>query len=208
MSNPKQAGRGRPVETAGRAKKDLLKVAIRLLSSVGREGATARAICAEAGVGAPAMYHHYGDLNGLHRAAINQTFRAVAASYRRGARTKGTRQGIHDGWLTFMRFANEEPRMCRIVIQQILIGEPPQAVASTLENAVRDMSRLEEQGRMNCSPEFAVRLLWAGALGAACFTVAERRELKNGEDVSNDQAVQRTMLEALLDSLALGQTET
>jgi AcrR family transcriptional regulator len=207
MSPPKQTGSGRPIETAGRVKKDLLKVAIRLLSTLGREGATARAICNQARVGAPAMYHHYGDLNGLHQAAVNESFRMVAASYRRSARTKGPLQGIRDGWQTFMNFAIEEPRMCRIVIQKILIGEPPLAVASTLENVAKDMAMLKAQGIMSCSPEFAVELLWSGALGAACFTSIERGDVKKDVDLRKAQAIQQAMLDALLDSLVVNETK-
>lgn len=196
MSRLKQTGSGRPIETAGRVKQDLLDVAIRLLSTVGREGATARAICDEARVGAPAMYHHYGDLNGLHQAAVNETFRKVAARYQRSARTKGPLQGIRDAWAVLMNFAHEQPRMCRIVIQKILAGEPPQAVAGTLQNVAKDLAKLEVQGALRCSPEFAAQLLWTGALGAACFTSIER-----GDDLLKDREIQQAMLDALLNSV-------
>lgn len=52
MTPRQPAKSGRPTETVGQVKKDLLAVTIRLLNTSGRKGATARAICNEAGVGA------------------------------------------------------------------------------------------------------------------------------------------------------------
>lgn len=167
-----------------------------LLSTLGREGATSRAICAEVGVGAPAIYHHYGDLAGLHKAAIDETFRRVAATYRRSAKAKGPLQGIRDSWTLFMHFAHEEPRMCRVVIQQILAGEPPRAVDGTLRSVARDLANLKVQGRLLYSPDYAAQLLWMAALGALSFTATEQQQ-----DAKTYPVLQESMVELVLNSL-------
>lgn len=157
-------------------KKRLVKVARHLLSTEGREGASSRAICALAGVQAPTLYHYFGDLNGLHRAAIDQTYEQVALAYLQGAKEGGPREGLRNGWGAFNYFAHQEPIMCRIVIQQILAGQPPAAVAETLRTVEDDLSQLYEQGQLLCPPHEAVQLLWIGTLGTACFTSSEMNE--------------------------------
>lgn len=197
MSMRKSSASGRPADAEdGRVKQELLKATRRLLSTLGREGATARAICQEVGVGAPAMYHHYGDLTGLHKAAIDETFRLVATTYRRSTKTKGPLQGIRDGWAMFVHFAREEPRMCRIVIQHILAGDPPKAVEGTLRNVAKDLASLDEQKALSCSPEVASQLLWAGALGAVCFESIDRTSAGAVNPV-----IQQGLLEAVLSAI-------
>ncbi|WP_150700315.1 TetR/AcrR family transcriptional regulator [Pandoraea terrae] len=173
----------------------MLKAAMRLLSTQGREGATSRAICAEAGVSAPTMYHHYGDLTGLHKAAIDETYVQVAEAYRRGAREKGPQQGLRAGWAMFNHFAREEPRMCRIVIQQILAGEPPSSVAGTLDTVAEDLESLHAQGLLNVSPYFAVQMLWLATLGSICFTARE------DGDKALYPSLQNSMIDMILRSL-------
>lgn len=182
-------------ERDGQVKRDLLKAAMRLLSTLGREGATSRAICAEVGVSAPTMYHHYGDLAGLHKAAIDETYVRVAEAYRRGAREKGPLQGLRSGWATFNRFAREEPRMCRIVIEQILTGNPPDMVASTLRAVEEDLTVLHDRGLLKASPAAAVQLLWMATLGSVCFTASET------SDKALYPSLQESLIEMILRSL-------
>lgn len=182
-------------ESDGQIKRDLLKAAMRLLSTLGREGATSRAICAEVGVSAPTMYHHYGDLAGLHKAAIDETYLQVAEAYKRSAREKGPIQGLRDGWATFNHFAREQPRICRLVIQQILEGEPPSSIASTLSAVAEDLAIVHAEGALSVSPDFAVQLLWMATLGSVCFTASE------GSDQQPYPALQEAMIEVVLNSL-------
>jgi len=185
-------------ENDGQVKRELLKAARRLLSTLGREGATSRAICAEVGVTAPTMYHHFGDLAGLHKAAIDETYLQVAEAYRRGAREKGPLQGLREGWASFNHFAHEEPRMCRIVIQQILAGQPPASIAGTLTTVAEDLASLHADGSLNVSPEVAVQLLWMATLGSVCFTASE------GTDQILYPSLQESMIDMILHALFTG----
>lgn len=182
----------RPVVNERVVKRDLLNAAVRLMSAHGRKAATARTICSEAGVGAPALYHHYGDLAGLHKAAIDESFRQVAATYRRTTKTRGPLQGILDSWALLIQFAHEEPLMCRTVVQHILAGEPPRAVAGLLGSLAKDLTSLEAQGALNYSGEFTAQLLWASALGSVCFTIEQ------GNSKRSYPAIQKSMVRAIL----------
>lgn len=196
MTTVKKAKNGHATGPAGQVKKDLLAITIRLLNERGRKGATARAICKEAGVGAPVIYHHYGDLAGLYKAAIDESFRLIATRYTRSAETKGPVQGIRDSWALCMRFAYKQPRMCRIVIEHTLAGEPPYAVVSTLQNIARDIAGLEAEGRLNYSAEAAFQMLWVGALGSSAFISTER---ENGKQAA--PSIQASVLDAILNDL-------
>ena len=169
---------------------------MRLLSKHGRKGATMRAICDEVGVKAPTLYHHFGDLAGLHRAAIDETYVRVADAYRRGATSVGPLQGLRDGWATFNHFAHEEPNMARLVIEQVLAGEPPSMVESTLSEIALDLSSFHSAGKLRFGPKKAVQMLWMAGLGSVCFTASDR-----GQDDETYPELQESMIEIMLDAL-------
>ena len=179
---------------SGEVKRELLDAARRLLSNVGREGATMRAICSEAKVGPPTLYYYYGDLNGLHRAAIDETYQEVAEAYQIGTEKRGALQGVREGWETFMLFAKREPNMCRVVMRQIIDGEPPTLVASTLEKVANDLSQLDDRGFMNLSATDTAQLLWMSALGSICFALGNA-------DSERTAFLQRSMMDMTIDAL-------
>lgn len=196
MNKPKPRQAKSTEDNSGQVKIELLRAARRLLSTGGRESATMRAICAEVGVTPPTLYHYYGDLNGLHKAAIDETYQQVANSYHASTQAKGPLQGVRDGWLTFLRFAHEEPNMCRIVMQQIMAGEPPSLVADTLHGVTEDLKQFHAGGQLKFDPEDATQMLWMSALGTISFTISDMA----GKPTSYPR-LQEAMIEATLDAL-------
>jgi AcrR family transcriptional regulator len=65
-------GRGSLGSSAQAAKTEdaLLRAAESLLEQGGPDAVTTRAVCDAANVGAPTLYHHYGDKNGLLDALV------------------------------------------------------------------------------------------------------------------------------------------
>jgi AcrR family transcriptional regulator len=176
-------------------KEALLESALRLLAAHGRDGATTRAICAEVGVGAPTLYHHWGDLNSLHQAAIRQAFTAISACYRPRAQGSDPLQSVRDSWSMLMKFAQEHPRMCRLVIQQTINREMEPGVSTIFDSIVSDLNELYQEGKMAMAPATAAYMFWAGAIGAAAL-------LAHGEQGKPvDDSVAQVMLEALLAAL-------
>lgn len=167
----------------------LVRAARHLLSTEGREGASSRAICALAEVGAPTIYHYFGDLDGLHRAAIDETYEQVAEAYLTGSRELGAREGLKNGWGAFNHFAYQEPLMCRLVIQHILAGEPPAKVAETLAAVEEDLTKLYDTGYLSCPAPEAVRLLWTGTLGTVCFIASESASNPAATPVAQERMV-------------------
>ena len=155
-----------------------------------------RAICAQAGVTPPTLYHHYGDLRGLHQAAIDETYLQVVKAYQEGATNQGPLKGIRDGWARFLSFAYAEPNMCRIVIEQIMVGAPPRMVAETLRGVAEDLEQFYSQGLLKYSPYESTQLLWMSALGALTYVVSRQ----DCDDVSGI-VLQRVMLDSTLHAL-------
>lgn len=181
---------------SGDVKQDLLRAAMHLLSTKGRDGATLRAICAEVGVTPPTLYHHYGDLQGLHKAAIDETYRQVAEAYHGGTEERGPLAGIRDGWATFLQFAYAEPNMCRMLIQHIMAGEPPNMVVDTLRGVTDDLVQFHARGQLKHPPRETVQLLWVGALGALTYAVS-----REGAGYTQDLALQKAKLDMTLAAL-------
>lgn len=196
MNTSKRSGRLAP--NNGDVKRDLLHAARQLLSSEGREGATMRAICALAGVTPPTLYHYYGDLEGLHKAAIDETYLEVAAAYHGGAEERGALKGIRDGWATFLEFAHSEPNMCRIVIQYIMAGSPPSMVSETLEGLAEDLNQFHSRGLLKLCPKDTAQLLWMIALGALTYAVSKDSVVLEG---SEEPGLQKALLEITLEAL-------
>lgn len=185
--------------SAGRAKKQILEATTRLLSSGGKAAATARAICAEVGVGAPTIYYYFGDLAGLHRAAIDVAFGRVATRYQEGARSGGALQGIKDSWSLFISFAFEEPQMCRLLIQQVVDDVLPASLSKTLTRLTADLAGLS----LKCPPNVGAQMLWTAAIGAA--TLATLADERQRIDVGICDAMLEAILSAILvDPLAAG----
>lgn len=183
----------RPAEVS--VKEAMLESAMRLLAAHGRDGATTRAICTEVGVGAPTLYYHYGDLNGLHQAAIRQAFTAISRCYRPRAEGSDPLQSVRDSWSMLMKFAQEHPLMCRLMIQQTINRELQPGVSTIYDNIVSDLNELYQGGKMVMVPTTAAYMFWAGAIGAAAL-------LAHGEQGKPvDDSVAQVMLEALLAAL-------
>ncbi|MDP2005325.1 MAG: TetR/AcrR family transcriptional regulator [Rubrivivax sp.] len=176
-------------------KQALLDSAVRLLGAQGPSGATARAVCAEVGVGAPALYHHYGDLPSLHRAAVNAAFDRVAVCYRPRSARRDALQSVRDSWALFMQFAAEQPTLCRLVVQQVASGDAPPSVVAAYTRMVADLGELRAQGRLARPPADAAQMLWAAALGAAVLVACA------AQDDRLDPNLNLPVLEALLAAL-------
>jgi AcrR family transcriptional regulator len=189
-------GKGRTGPSNDNIKQELKNAAMHLLSTEGRDGATMRAICAKVGVTPPTLYHHYGDLQGLHKAAIDETYLQVAEAYHGGTEERGPLKGIRDGWATFLQFAHSEPNMCRIVIQQVMAGEPPSMVADTLRGVADDLIEFNAQGLLKYPPTDTAQLLWMAALGSLTYAVS-----REGVRGAHDTDLQKAMLDMTLVSL-------
>jgi AcrR family transcriptional regulator len=88
----------------------LLRVAESLLEQGGPAAVTTRAVCDAANVGAPTLYHHYGDKNGLLDALVAKGVKAFLKRKRAVPDTADARADLISGWESFVEFGRASCR--------------------------------------------------------------------------------------------------
>lgn len=174
-------------------RQDLLDAAGKLLSQGGHEAASARAICAQVGVCSPTLYHYYGDVQRLHRAAIDLAFERLSNRYRAICPKERPVEAIRSRWQIFMHFAMQEPELTRAVVQHTMLGATPSFVRREFAALVAALERLRSLSGTALPPEVGAHMLWSGAIGAATLLAVSITS-----DYEVNAAATDAMLEALL----------
>ncbi|MFC4051783.1 TetR/AcrR family transcriptional regulator [Actinomadura syzygii] len=89
----------------------IVRAAARLLAEAGGGDVSTRAVCAAAGVGAPTLYHHFGDKAGLLDAVAAHGFERYLASKRAQAPTGDPVDDLRQGWDVHVEFGRTHPEL-------------------------------------------------------------------------------------------------
>src|SRR5204862_3311480 len=146
----------------------LIEAAAELLARDGE--LSTRAVCEAAGVAQPTLYHHFGDKDGLLRAAI-------AAAYESNLRRKRARrptgdpvEDIRRGWNEHVEFARENPAFYRLMYASADASSEPPAPAREAREILRgELRRAAEAGRLRVEPELAADAIGAGVRGVGAM---------------------------------------
>ena len=87
----------------------ILQAAARLLADSGGAPVSTRAVCAAAGVGAPTLYHHFGDKDGLLDAVVAFGFDRYLAEKRSLRSTGDPVEDLRRGWDAHVEFGLAQP---------------------------------------------------------------------------------------------------
>lgn len=74
-----------------------------------------RAVCEAAQVGAPALYRHFGDKEGLLSAVVDHGFERYLATKRERDETTDPVEDLRRGWDTHVEFAVRNPNLYRLM---------------------------------------------------------------------------------------------
>jgi AcrR family transcriptional regulator len=170
----------------------LLRVAESLLEQGGPHAVTTRAVCDAANVGAPTLYYHYGDKNGLLDALVAQGVKTFLKRKQAVPDTADALADLTSGWEDFVEFALERPQLFRLMVQRV--GDNPTTLAAAMATTDARLTRLAAEGRLATDVEFARRSLLALANGV---TALRRQGASNAEV----KAVGRFLLDATLSAL-------
>ncbi len=144
-----------------------------LLREGGPEAASQRAVCDRAGVKAPTLYHHFGDLGRLHQLAVERAYGDAAARKRASTDGAGTAlDRLRQGWDAYMAFARDEPGVFATLAREVVSGPLPVAAQASYLALVEDVRALATDHALHHDAETAAQMLWAAAHGAACLTLA------------------------------------
>lgn len=87
----------------------IVHAAARLLSEANGEPVSTRAVCTAAGVGAPTLYHHFGDKQGLFDAVAAYGFDEYLASKRAQGTTGDPVDDLRRGWDLHVEYGVTHP---------------------------------------------------------------------------------------------------
>lgn len=161
-----------PADTApGNTKARILDVAAALVAESPDGDVSTRAVCEAAGVGAPALYRHFGDKEGLLSAVVDHGFDQYLATKRE--RTPGTDpvRDLRDGWDTHTDFALRNPNLYRLMNSPAM-RTPPAAALESHRILTEDLRRAAEQGKLRLAPELAAQMIMSANVGVCLMLVS------------------------------------
>lgn len=178
----------------------IVRAARHLLEERGVEEAlTLRAVAREAGVSAPAIYHHFPDLRAVLETVVDEAYGEYAAA------TYGAASGIDEplerlriGGLGCLRFAREQPATYRLLFSR----HRPSAFSGIGARAAAD-HEITVEAIAGCGPHGRpadadaradALLLWLGLHGAADLRPSHPRFAWPTEDELVDQLLRRIVL--------------
>jgi len=174
-----------------------IEATTRLVRENGLEAVSTRAICDAVGVKAPTLYHHFGDLAGLHAAVIEQAFQRYFAFWKDRSTVDDPFQRVRDGWDSYISFSIAEPELFSIVAQQNFAHDLPQEITRAHAELVADLEAIARIRPLRYEPELASQIFTAGCIGVASTLAAQRHGIPAAPNLS---AIAR---EAMLNCLLL-----
>jgi AcrR family transcriptional regulator len=157
----------------------ILSAAADLLESGGSEALTSRAVCAAAGITAPTLYHHYGDMTGLINALVTRGIADFMAGKRAARHAIDPVAGLRKGWDAWIDFALRRPTLFKLMIERA--ARDPE-LGREAHRIMRDnLERMAEQKALAVSVGAASRAMQAASNGVLSLlaqgaTPAEVRE--------------------------------
>jgi AcrR family transcriptional regulator len=170
----------------------LLRAAESLLELGGPDAVTTRAVCDAAKVGAPTLYHHYGDKNGLLDALVAKGVKAFLKRKQAVPDTADALADLISGWESFVEFALERPQLFRLMVQRV--GDNPQILDAAMATTDARLVRLAHAKRLTTDVAFARQSLLALSLGVTALG-------RHGASKAEVKAIGRFLLNATLRAL-------
>ena len=180
-------------------KDNIVRAAAELLAEGGRAAVSTRAVAAAAGVQAPTIYRHFGDMQDLLNAVASYGFETYLQEKTSREQFEDPVEELRQGWNLHVAFGLANPGF-----YTLMYGDPhPDAehkAASRGFEALRMLvQRIAEAGRLRVSVERAAQMIHA----AACGVTLTLLELK---PENRDLTLSVQSREAVLGAVTLPQT--
>ncbi len=166
--------------TADSTRDRIIAAAVGLLNGGGREAVSTRAVCAAAGVQAPAIYRHFGDKQGLLDAVATHGL----TTYLRGKTDRSPDadpvEDLRSGWDEHVAFGLANPALYALMYGDPRPGATTPAANAAAEILAAKIHRIAEAGRLQIGEERAAQLVHAAGSGVTLSLIAlpeERRDL-------------------------------
>ncbi|MEV4754757.1 TetR/AcrR family transcriptional regulator [Micromonospora sp. NPDC049559] len=161
----------------------ILHAAAELLTRSPEADVSTRAVCEAAGVGAPVLYRHFGDKEGLLTAVVDFGFEQYLASKRARKASADPVRDLRDGWDNHVAFALDNPNYYRLMYSPGL-STPPAAATEAHELLLAVLERCAAAGRLRVSPELAAQLVMPANTGVALLLVTRPGIYRDTAEIS------------------------
>ena len=151
----------------------VLRAAAKLLAESGGEPVSTRAVLAEAGVGAPTLYHHFGDKQGLFDAVVAHGFSLFLDHLRAAASTGEPLDDIRRIWDAHVAFGRENPAFYGLMYGSPRPGQRHPSAGEADSFLVAVLERAARAGLLRVPPEAAARMVMAANVGVTLALIAE-----------------------------------
>ncbi len=183
------------VETTN-TKDKIVRAAAELLAKGGREAVSTRAVAAAAGVQAPTIYRHFGDMQDLLDAVAIYGFETYLQEKSSLAQTKDPVEELRRGWNLHVAFGLANPGFYTLMYGDPRPDAEHKAASQGFSALYALVARIAEAGRLRVSVERAAQMLHA----AACGVTLTLLELK---PEARDLSLSAQSREVVLDAVTL-----
>ncbi|MFJ4741477.1 TetR/AcrR family transcriptional regulator [Streptomyces sp. NPDC088775] len=149
----------------------VLDAAARLVGESQDGDISTRAVCEAAQVGAPALYRHFGDKEGLLSAVVDHGFDAYLATKRQRGEGADPIEDLRKGWDGHVEFALRNPNLYRLMHSPAM-RTPPASALESHRLLTGDLERAAAAGKLRLAPELAAQMVMSANVGVALMLVA------------------------------------
>ncbi|GAA4074457.1 TetR/AcrR family transcriptional regulator [Actinomadura miaoliensis] len=184
----------------GDTRERILHAAAALLAESGSEPVSTRAICQAAGVGAPTLYHHFGDKRGLLEAVAAHGFETYVAEKRAMLIPADPLKRLRDGWDLHVEFGLKNPALYVVMYGSAPSGHRSAAARESERLLLEIVTGIARAGRLTVPPEVAARMVHAAGVGVVLTLI-------NDPDAAGGDLSSRTR-EAMIAAITTAEEST
>lgn len=173
----------------GDTRERILRAAAALMAESGGEPVSTRAICQAAGVGAPTLYHHFGDKRGLMNAVAAYGFETYLAEKRAMPVPDDPVQRLRDGWDLHVEFGLKNPALYMAMHGSDPTGGRSSAARESERILLEIVNGSARAGRLTVPPELAARMVHAAGVGVVLTLIKDREAAADDLSVRTREAL-------------------
>src|SRR5690242_7454384 len=178
------------------ARARILRAASELLATGGRDAVTTRAVSAAAGVQAPTIYRHFGDMQGLFEAVARDTFATYAREKASREPTNDPVEDLRHAWDLHIAVSLAHPDVFALLYSTPSVDAYRPVIDEGVALLQALVARIAEAGRLRVDVSHATDLLHAAGTGVTLTLAATPPE-------ERDPRLPETVREAILAAITV-----
>jgi len=178
------------------ARARIVRAASELLATRGRNAVTTRAVSAAAGVQAPTIYRHFGDMQGLFEAVARETLATYAREKASRPLTNDPVEDLRRAWDLHIAFGLAHPDAYALLYSAPSVAAYRPVIDEGVALLQGLVARIAEAGRLRVDVAHATDLIHAAGTGVTLTLAATPPE-------ERDPRLSETMREAILTAITV-----